>query len=143
VSLKYSLFSVPLATGLFWRLATRSIAAQHAEPQAKPISPSRTNAQDARAKPSVKDKPSAETKPQTGAFVIAALRISSPALGSGVVPVFAYIVPTSAADRNSLASLVGAVGLSTDNGSRRSPSVASCTLSRTPIAPPPSTLEGI
>lgn len=39
-------------------------------------------------------------------------------MGSGVVPVFAYILPTSSANKNSPASLVGAVGLVTDNGSR-------------------------
>jgi len=38
-------------------------------------------------------------------------------VGSGVVPVFAYIFPTSTAD-NSPASLLGGVGLVTDNGSR-------------------------
>lgn len=34
------------------------------------------------------------------------------------MPVFAYILPTSSANKNSPASLVGAVGLVTDNGSR-------------------------
>ena len=106
-----------LASALFWGLATRSIAAQQAEPRAKPFSPSGTiDVQDASAKPSAKDKQSAETKRQAGAFVIAPLPIASPALGSGVVPVFAYIFPTS--DKTSPASLVGAVGLVTDNGSR-------------------------
>lgn len=113
------IFSALLASGLSWGLATRSIAARQAEPQAQAISPSRTaDPQDASAKPSARDKQPAETKPQTGAFVIAPLPISSPAVGSGVVPVFAYILPTSSANKNSPASLVGAVGLVTDNGSR-------------------------
>jgi hypothetical protein len=56
--------------------------------------------------------------PKTGAFVIAPLPISSPALGSGVVPVFAYIFPTGTAGKTSPASLLGAVGLVTDNRSR-------------------------
>lgn len=113
------IFSALLASGLSWGLATRSIAARQAEPQAQAISPSRTtDAQDASAKPSAREKQPAETKPQTGAFVIAPLPISSPAVGSGVVPVFAYILPTSSANKNSPASLVGAVGLVTDNGSR-------------------------
>lgn len=112
------LFWFLLASALFWGLATRSIAAQQAEPRAKPISPSRTTElQDASAKPSAKDNQSAETKRQAGALVIAPLPISSPALGSGVVPVFAYIFPTSA-DQASPASVLGAVGLVTDNGSR-------------------------
>ena len=115
------IFSALLASGLFCGLATRSIAARQAEPQAQAISPSRTrttDAQDASAKPSARDKQPAETKPQTGAFVIAPLPISSPAVGSGVVPVFGYILPTSSANKNSPASLVGAVGLVTDNASR-------------------------
>lgn len=113
------IFSALLASGLFWVLATRPIAARQAGPQAQAISPSRTtDAQDASTKPSARDKQPAETKPQTGAFVIAPLPISSPAVGSGVVPVFAYILPTSSANKNSPASLVGAVGLVTDNGSR-------------------------
>lgn len=113
------IFSALLASGLFSGLATRSIAARQAEPQAQAISPSRTaDPQDASAKPSARDKQPAETKPQTGAFVIAPLPISSPAVGSRVVPVFAYILPTSSANKNSPASLVGAVGLVTDNGSR-------------------------
>lgn len=113
------IFSALLASGLFWVLATRPIAARQAGPQAQAISPSRTtDAQDASAKPSARDKQPAETKPQTGAFVIAPLPISSPAVGSGFVPVFAYILPTSSANKNSPASLVGAVGLVTDNGSR-------------------------
>jgi len=111
------IFSFLLAGGLFWSLATGSTAAPQAEPRAKPISPSSTTEiQDASAQPSAKDKPSGETKPETGAFVIAPLPISSPALGSGVVPVFAYIFPTG--DKTSPASLLGAVGLLTDNGSR-------------------------
>lgn len=112
------IFCFLLVSGLFWSLATGSLRAQEAEPRDKPISPSpTTDAHLASPKPSAKDKPSAETKPQAGAFVIAPLPISSPAVGSGVVPVFAYIFPTSAAD-NSPASLVGGVGLVTDNGSQ-------------------------
>jgi hypothetical protein len=106
-----------LVSGLFWSLATGSLRAQEAEPRDKPISPSpTTDAQLTSPKPSAKDKPSAETKPQAGAFVIAPPPISSPAVGSGVVPVFAYIFPTSTA--KSPASLLGGVGLVTDNGSQ-------------------------
>jgi len=39
-------------------------------------------------------------------------------LGSGIVPVLAYIFPVSTNDKTSPASVVGAVGLVTDNGSR-------------------------
>ena len=50
-------------------------------------------------------------------LVIAPLPISSPALGSGIVPALAYIFPLSKSDKSSPPSLVGAVGLVTDNGS--------------------------
>lgn len=53
-----------------------------------------------------------------GSFVVAPLPISSPAVGLGIVPVLAYIFPVNASDKTSPASVVGAVGLVTDNGSR-------------------------
>ena len=110
------IFSFLLVSGLFWSPATRSITAQEAEPRDQPISLSRTTAaQGAGPKPSAKDKTSGETTPQAGAFVIAPLPISSPAVGSGIVPIFAYIFPT--ADK-SPASVLGGAGLVTDNGSR-------------------------
>src|SRR5437763_548708 len=91
------IFSFLLVSGLFWSPATRSITAQEAEPRDQPISLSRTTAaQGAGPKPSAKDKTSGETTPQAGAFVIAPLPISSPAVGSGIVPIFAYIFPTAA-----------------------------------------------
>lgn len=49
--------------------------------------------------------------------MIAPLPISSPALGSGIVPVAAYIFALDR-DERSPASVVGAAGLVTDNGSR-------------------------
>jgi len=53
-----------------------------------------------------------------GSLVVAPLPISSPALGSGIVPVVAYIFPLQRSDSVSPPSLVGAAGLVTDNGSR-------------------------
>lgn len=64
------------------------------------------------------EKSQKKRKQEHGAFVAAPLPISSPALGSGIVPVVAYIFPVSLSDKNSPPSLVGAVGLVTDNGSR-------------------------
>jgi hypothetical protein len=55
---------------------------------------------------------------RSGAFIAAPLPISSPALGSGVVPVFAYIFSFNKSDKTSPPSLLGAVGLATSNGSR-------------------------
>jgi outer membrane protein assembly factor BamA len=53
-----------------------------------------------------------------GDFVVAPIPISSPALGSGVVPVAGYIFPLRPSDKVSPPSLVGAAGLITNNGSR-------------------------
>lgn len=53
-----------------------------------------------------------------GDFVVAPLPISSPALGSGVIPVVGYIFPLRKSDILSPPSVIGAAGLITDNGSR-------------------------
>jgi len=67
---------------------------------------------------SAQQNASAEIKQDGGSFVIAPLPISSPALGSGIVPVLAYIFPLSRSDKTSPPSLVGAAGLVTNNGTR-------------------------
>jgi hypothetical protein len=53
-----------------------------------------------------------------GAFVVAPLPISSPALGSGIVPLLGYIFPFSTQDKLSPPSTIGVTGLITNNGSR-------------------------
>ena len=53
-----------------------------------------------------------------GSLIVAPLPISSPALGTGVVPVLAYIFPFRRSDTVSPPSVVGAAGLVTNNGSR-------------------------
>jgi Omp85 superfamily domain len=55
---------------------------------------------------------------ERGAFVVAPLPISSPAVGSGIVPVLGYIFPFSTKDKVSPPSTIGAAGLVTNNGSR-------------------------
>jgi Omp85 superfamily domain len=57
-------------------------------------------------------------KEKRGAFVVAPLPISSPAIGSGIVPVVGYIFPFSTKDKISPPSVIGAAGLVTNNGSR-------------------------
>jgi Omp85 superfamily domain len=64
------------------------------------------------------DNTSKKARAKRGAFLVAPLPISSPALGSGVVPVLAYIFPVSANDEASPASVAAAAGLVTDNGTR-------------------------
>jgi len=50
--------------------------------------------------------------------VVAPIPISSPAIGSGVVPVVGYLFRMNRSDEKSPASAIGVVGLITDNGSR-------------------------
>jgi hypothetical protein len=70
----------------------------------------------ARAKP--EETPKKKKKPGRGAFVVAPLPISSPAIGSGIVPVLGYIFPFNTKDKVSPPSTIGAAGLITNNGSR-------------------------
>jgi len=58
------------------------------------------------------------TSGRRGSFVIAPLPISSPALGTGIVPVLGYIFPLVKDDHVSPPSVVGMAGLATNNGSR-------------------------
>jgi surface antigen Omp85-like protein len=74
-------------------------------------------------KPNAPAQPEAQPKKKKklggrGAFVVAPLPISSPAIGSGIVPVLGYIFPFSTKDKVSPPSTVGVAGLITDNGSR-------------------------
>jgi len=58
------------------------------------------------------------TSSRHGSFVIAPLPISSPALGTGMVPILGYIFTLQKQDKESSPSVIGAAGLATDNGSR-------------------------
>jgi len=60
----------------------------------------------------------AQTSSAGGSLVVAPLPISSPAIGTGIIPVVAYLFPLNKSDKESPTSLIGAAGLFTDNGSR-------------------------
>jgi len=62
--------------------------------------------------------PGKKKRKEPGTFLVAPLPISSPALGSGAVPVAAYIFSLPAKDGASLPSVVAAAGLLTNNGSQ-------------------------
>jgi hypothetical protein len=53
-----------------------------------------------------------------GSFVVAPIPISSPAIGTGIVPVLGYIFPFSRNDKISPPSVIGVAGLVTNNRSR-------------------------
>jgi hypothetical protein len=66
-----------------------------------------------------KEKEKAKKKPsKLAGVVVAPLPISSPAIGSGIIPVLGYIFPFSSKDKVSPPSTVGVAGLITNNGSR-------------------------
>jgi hypothetical protein len=78
-------------------------------------------------RPSAADEPRAgaaapnEEKPKKnkrGEIVAAPLPISSPALGTGIIPIFGYIFPFNKNDKVTPPSVVGAGGLITNGGSR-------------------------
>ena len=83
-------------------------------------SQSQTAQQDAQSTPATKAEEQPKKKKKKlgpGALVVAPLPISSPAIGSGIVPIIGYIFPLSMKDKNSPPSVVGAAGLITNNGS--------------------------
>src|SRR5215472_11039531 len=57
-------------------------------------------------------------KEKRGEIVVAPLPMSSPALGTGIVPIFGYIFPFNKNDKVTPPSVVGAAGLITNGGSR-------------------------
>lgn len=105
--------------GLNWNLAARPVQAQEpmVNEELDSTQTAESNAEGSKAIAQQEDSQK-KTHQKSGAFVVAPLPISSPALGAGVVPVLAYIFPTSIGDKTSPPSVVGAVGLVTDNGSR-------------------------
>ena len=82
----------------------------------------KTTGQDAQSTAPAQPKEQSKKKKKKlggpGAFVVAPLPISSPAIGSGIVPVLGYIFPLSMKDKNAPPSVVGGAGLITNNGSR-------------------------
>ena len=58
-----------------------------------------------------------EKESSRGSVVLAPLPISSPAIGSGVIPIVGYIFPFSKNDKVSPPSIIGAAGLITSDGS--------------------------
>ena len=59
-----------------------------------------------------------EKKPPRGALVVVPIPMSSPAVGSGLVPAVGYIFPFSMKDKISPPSVIGGGALITNNGSR-------------------------
>jgi len=76
-----------------------------------------TNQSQTKSDPS-KEAPSGKKKERRGAFVVAPIPISSPALGTGVTVAVGYIFPLRKDDKVSPPSIIGGGALFTDNGSR-------------------------
>jgi Omp85 superfamily domain len=86
--------------------------------QENSVKPAAAQDQQPAASAKAEELPKKKKKPARGAFVVAPLPISSPAIGSGIVPVLGYIFPFSTKDKVSPPSTIGAAALVTDNGSR-------------------------
>jgi hypothetical protein len=115
----WNALSLLVVTGLYGTLGEANLAAQKAVVSQSTAVRSQTT-EDLSQDPngSVQQDASPQNKQDRGALVIAPLPISSPALGSGIVPVLAYIFPLHRSDKTSPPSLIGAAGLVTDNGTR-------------------------
>jgi outer membrane protein assembly factor BamA len=113
----WNALSLLIATGLYGTLGEAKLAAQEAVINKSSSFQSQAT-EDLPQDPtgSIPQHPSLENKQDGGSFVIAPLPISSPALGSGIVPVLAYIFPLDRSDKTSPPSLIGGAGLVTDNG---------------------------
>lgn len=112
---------------IFQGLGVRAAAAAQNPPASSQV---QSTAQTATSEPKAQEKTPATAatpepadakkvkKKKRGAIVVAPLPISSPAIGTGVVPVLGYIFPFSTKDNVSPPSVIGGAGLVTDNGSR-------------------------
>ena len=101
--------------------AQQSNAAPSAAPDSQQQSEKKEKEEKKKAEEEEKKKKEEEKKKKktsNGSFVIAPIPIVSPAIGSGVVPVVAYITPIPPSDRTETPSTFGAAGLITNNGSR-------------------------
>ena len=102
-------------------LCSQSVAAQ--DQQSAPVRASSGPANDSKCadqqgQPDAEKPPSGNKSTERGEFVMAPLPISSPALGTGIVPIFGYIFALDKSDSVSPPSVIGGVGLVTNNGSR-------------------------
>ena len=108
VCVAYLAVTIPCVAQENLRLEQSTAPATSQENSAKPAA-----AQDQQPAASAKaeELPKKKKKPARGAFVVAPLPISSPAIGSGIVPVLGYIFPFSTKDKVSPPSTIGAAAL--------------------------------
>ena len=107
-----------LFCGLNWNFAAKPLEAQETNANREQDSSQTTGSHSGGSESATRQESQRQAGQKHGAFVVAPLPISSPALGAGIVPVLAYIFPASSSDKTSPPSVVGGVGLVTDNGSR-------------------------
>jgi Omp85 superfamily domain len=94
-------------------LPAESSSSKTGDQEIKPTATEKQGSEEEKKKQEEKEK-----KEKRGSFVVAPLPISSPAIGSGIVPVVGYIFPFSTKDKISPPSVIGGAGLVTNNGSR-------------------------
>ena len=96
--------------------ATEPESLQVPAPKSTTSSSPKTTAEEQAVKSDEKEEK--KKKDRRGSLLIAPQPLVSPAIGSGIVPVVAYIFPFSKNDKVSPPSTVGAAGLITNNGTR-------------------------
>jgi hypothetical protein len=124
-----TLLSILLVWVAYLFLSVSAIAQQPQQPEPRSSTPGEevTPAQPKTADESGQSTASAQPDTQVkkkkkpvipDGILVAPLPISSPAIGSGIIPVLGYIFSVSAKDKLSPPSFVGLAGLFTNNGSR-------------------------
>lgn len=108
------ILSLVLVAAIHSGFGQTNLQADTAEPAQVTQSTKTTSGESQSISPSKKKKKSE----RRGAFAAAPIPISSPAIGSGIVPVVGYIFPISSKDKISPPSVIGAGGLITNNNSR-------------------------
>jgi len=107
-----------LVLTLFYISACPKASTFAQEPEANQTDNKPQDRAEGEADEKTEDKKEDEKKGHRGAIVVAPLPIVSPAIGSGIVPVFGYIFPLQEKTKTSPPSVVGAAGLITNNGTR-------------------------
>jgi len=97
---------------------TQAVASLTSQSRPEEGSSGQSASQEAPAPGTTQDKLQKKKSKILSGLVITPLPISSPAIGSGIVPALGYIFPISAKDKVSPPSVVGTAGLITNNGSR-------------------------
>lgn len=115
---KHLIYGRRLSRVAQWLLIFLSSAMALAQEQTPPPPATGQDSHQVTAEKASQQPEEAKDDEQKASWIIAPLPISSPALGTGIIPIFGYIFPLNKHDKVSPPSVLGAAGLITNNGSR-------------------------